>query len=379
MKIAVFTPFFTPEVNGITHFISGLNSSLVGSHSEIKIDIFTFDTLNTKKYFEEISIFRIYRFPCTNILGGTYILPKKYFHSYYKIKKIFRENSYQFVNTYTRFFLSSLVGYLFSKKFGVKIIHIELGSTFVQDGSLFVRLIARFYDNIIGRFIILKSNVVAGCSVKSLEFVKKLGGQNKVVQIIYNGIHTEYWKQSQPKPRNEKYILSFCGRLTRSKGVHDLLNALSRVQNKNWELNIIGKGNYENSLHELAQKLDIYNKIIWHGELNPNQVKDILLKTNIFINPSYTEGLPTSILEAGSMQCICIATDVGGTNEIIDHEINGFLFEPRNISQLINKLDFVMRGISMDNMGLKLSKKINQKFNWKTISNHYYKILIDNL
>ncbi|MDH4129559.1 MAG: glycosyltransferase family 4 protein [Spirochaetota bacterium] len=373
MKIAVFTTYFWPEKNGLVNYIDGLYTHVISNHHDVKVDIFTFDTLKTKIHFETIGSFNVYRFPCVTLMGGTYAIPS--ITSYTKLKKIFKKNTYHIVNTHTRFFLSSFFGYLIAKKYKIKFVHTEHGSSFVKDGSQLVRLLARVYDETLGRLVISQSDVLLGVSKKCLDFANMLSSKNKYKSVIHNGIDTNFWQLDKHKPTNQLIKITFCGRLTKSKGVHNLLTAMIHLESTNWLLDIVGAGNYNEYLVELSSELNINNKITWHGSVDSNYIKNILSNTDIFINPSYSEGLPTSVLEAGAMQCICIATDVGGTNEVIDDGINGFLIPPQNIEQLVDKLNLVMNKVEYKQFGIILSKKIKSTFDWLVISEKFYDIL----
>ena len=71
------------------------------------------------------------------------------------------------------------------------------------------------------------------------------------------------------------------------------------------------------ALKKQAIKLDLLDRMIFVGQLDSDGVRKELTKADIFINPSFTEGLPTVVLEALSMGVPTVATDVGGTKDIV--------------------------------------------------------------
>ncbi len=85
---------------------------------------------------------------------------------------------------------------------------------------------------------------------------------------------------------------------------------------------------------------------------------------DIFINPSYSEGLPTTVLEAGLMKCAVVATDVGGTSEIIENGKEGLLCKPE-VLDITKKLETVIKDEDFrKTIGENLHKKICKQFSW---------------
>jgi glycosyltransferase involved in cell wall biosynthesis len=283
------------------------------------------------------------------------------------------------VNTHTRFFISSLLGLIMAKKQGLPLVHTEHGSTFVKDSSLFTRFVARVYDETLGRLVITSATKLFGVSKSCIEFASRLGGKNGIV--IYNGIDTDFWNTEERLP-NKVTNITFCGRMVKGKGVHDLLKALAQLKSHEWNLQLVGDGNYLLKLKELATELKINDRIVWHGDQDRFYLKSILEKTDIFVNPSYTEGLPTSVLEAGAMRCAVIATNVGGTNEIINNEENGLLIPAHigieNTAFLFTALESILYNPEVQRKyGNAIAESIEKKFSWSVIakifSHHFLK------
>lgn len=128
------------------------------------------------------------------------------------------------------------------------------------------------------------------------------------------------------------------------------------------ELNLAGEGPI---LEKIIAENSNEKNINILGKLSHEEVLKLLGRTTIFINPSaFSEGLPTSILEAGMMKCAVIATPMGGTTEIISNDDIGYIcgFEVDEILEKIEKL------INNKDEIIKLGENINQKvinqFSW---------------
>lgn len=96
---------------------------------------------------------------------------------------------------------------------------------------------------------------------------------------------------------------------------------------------------------------------------------------DIFINPSYSEGLPTTVLEAGLMKCAVVATDVGGTSEIIEDGKEGLLCKPE-VLDITKKLEIVIKDKSLRKMiAENLHKKVCEQFSWEKTAKEILEII----
>lgn len=142
----------------------------------------------------------------------------------------------------------------------------------------------------------------------------------------------ESWGTSFPK--GMYWELISVGRLTNRKGFDILINALPSVIQKfpNTHLTIVGEGTERRTLEDLIDSLHLNESVALVGR--KSDVKEILLKSDIFILPSYTEGLPTVILEAIACGVPVIATRLPGVMELITDKQTGWLVEPGNVEEL---------------------------------------------
>ncbi|MEL0301629.1 MAG: glycosyltransferase, partial [Flavobacteriaceae bacterium] len=66
-----------------------------------------------------------------------------------------------------------------------------------------------------------------------------------------------------------------------------------------------------------------------------------------FVFPSYREGFPNVILQAGAMRVPCIVSDINGCNEIIENEVNGLVVPPKQIQPLVEKMELLYNDSAM--------------------------------
>jgi len=128
-------------------------------------------------------------------------------------------------------------------------------------------------------------------------------------------------------------------------------------------------------LENQTQKLKLESKVIFLGYKKFEDYIKILKISDIFINPSYTEGLPTTVAEAALCRNAIIATNVGGTPEIITNNQSGYLINPKDITTLKNKLEMLINNDSLrKELGNSAYNEVLNKFNWDKSIDKYLDI-----
>ncbi|MBD3280433.1 glycosyltransferase [Candidatus Dojkabacteria bacterium] len=357
MKILFFSAFYYPHVGGQEKFVQKLSESLVqNKHS---VDIITNNT-NQVSSMENLNGVTIYRVKCANLLDGRFPIP--IITDFYRVVSKIRKTKYDLIVTNTRFFPLSLLGNLWARKNKFRVLHIEHGTRHVVTSSNFTNFIGELYDHIVGRYIFSCSHHVAAVSKAAQQFVQHI--KDREIVYLPNCTDTSYFRQvksslrSQFKIRRNNLVVTYVGRLTYAKGVQDLLLALKNEPHIS--MIIVGKGEYEQELQKISKQA------IFVGEKKEDEVREILSITDIFVNPSYSEGLPTSVLEAGSMKIPVIATDVGGTKEILTGRCRDLLIQPQNPKKIRRTVQKLRQAKVREEYGKELQRKIQTQFSWDT-------------
>jgi len=128
--------------------------------------------------------------------------------------------------------------------------------------------------------------------------------------------------------------------LSERKGVDDLI-AASMAAHPDHQLRIIG-GDVENRLAETKKRVagqTNHHRIEFLGALEPAQVATELAAADVFVLPSYAEGLPMAMLEAMAVGVPVVMTTVGAIPEVIVDGQNGFMVEPGDVKALRRHLE----------------------------------------
>lgn len=154
----------------------------------------------------------------------------------------------------------------------------------------------------------------------------------------------------------KKYRLLYLGRTSDDKGIIELLKAISilKVTRKDFELSIVGTGEYILQLKDLANHLHLTDLVIFKGGIYDKlQVKNCYLNSDIFILPTYHEGFPRTLYEAMIFGTPIITTFVGGISTHMKHNFNCIEITPKSVDSIVQALTY-----SMDNYNevVKLAK-----------------------
>lgn len=174
-------------------------------------------------------------------------------------------------------------------------------------------------------------------------FAEELGLQN--VFVVRNIIENPQPMQVQ---KDGKFHILFLGLITEAKGIYDLLDAM-RNHKEEWHNRIVlhvgGNGKVD-QFKQMVTDYQLDDMVVYEGWVSGEKKASLFNLADAYILPSYTEGVPISILESMSYGVPVLSTPVGGIPEVIHSGENGILFQPGDktamadaINQLLNNND----------------------------------------
>lgn len=372
MKILNFCPYYPPHIGGLEKHAIELHEKF--AEKNIKVTVFTPNIPQTENNTIDEENISVIRYPAFELIHN-FPLPKLWGLKFWRMFfSLFKEN-FDVVFSVTMFFHSAMLALVYVKIKRKPWIHIEHSSNYTQSTNPLVAMLARIYTDIFGRIALNFSDLNIAPSQSAARFISKFTKKNP--SVIYRGMpFSEIEKithNAEIKDRLEgKKIILYVGRLISGKGIIDLVRAVPRINYANFIFLIIGDGPEEKGLRDLAKKLGIEKKVEFLGAKSFCEVLGFMKVSDIFVNPSYNEGLPTTVLEAGVCECGIVATDVGGTREIITHNQSGILVRPKNIPELASSIERLLGNeAERKAFGKSAKQAIFERFNWENSINAY--------
>jgi glycosyltransferase involved in cell wall biosynthesis len=192
------------------------------------------------------------------------------------------------------------------------------------------------------------------------------------ISVIHNGIDTSVFVK-RTQENNNKFILT--SHLRESKGIQDLLKALSLLDStisNQMQIDIYGEGPYEGELKKLTNEYSLSSIVNYKG--SSARLNELYADYAFLIQPSYGETFCYSIIESLICNVPVITTlEAGNVLSVIEENINGFLFNAGNYSQLAG----ILKSIVMGNLKIDkdVSMQIEKDFNLEKMVNNHIQLL----
>ncbi len=338
MRVLVFSPYFSPHVGGLEGYVRDLNDELIRLGLVESITVLTPRLPPAGLAFEQRAPgYRVVRHPAFELIPN-FPCPSLWRVAFWRsLRAALRCSQHDVVVSHTRFFLSSAGALAYSRTTGIPLIHIEHGSDYVHLGSPLHSRAARTYDLTLGRLVLRHAQAVVAISQAAADFVRELAGRE--AQVIYRGVDHERYECVEPSAEllaiaAGRPVVTFVGRLIDGKGVADLIEAFARLQGPDALLCIVGDGPKRAELEVLARRRGLGDRYVFLGYQEEAKALALVRASDIVVNPSYTEGLPTSVLEAALLGRAVLASDVGGTPEVVRDRESALLVPAGDIEAL---------------------------------------------
>ena len=185
------------------------------------------------------------------------------------------------------------------------------------------------------RWALLSVDVLVVLSNSWKDWFKQIGIPEDKIVVLHN-ITAYPMDIPSAKVDDEKVHFLFMGEIGQRKGVFDILRAMSKHRDEllgKIELRIGGNRN-EEQLKKMINDNHLEDMIVFEGWVGGEKKLRLLNWADVFILPSFNEGLPISILEAMSYAHPIISSPVGGIPEVVENDVNGSLVTPGNDDEI---------------------------------------------
>lgn len=338
MKIMIVTPYFTPKVGGLEYYALAVAKGLQEKGHEIVV----VTSNHQARREDETSIdgIRVISLPIMIKLSNTPINPFWYF----RLKKIIKNERPAVINTHSPVPFMADMATLAAGNIPVVATY-HAGSMLKGNGGL-VDAILRTYEDHILPGVFKKAKVVAAVLPA---FVERKVHDTRKIQFVPPGVDTDIFT---PNPNVDKSVdVIFVGRIERSsdwKGLDVLIRALTELKRSfpGIRVQIIGDGDAVDDYKELVEKYDLKNNVTFISNLTGVQLVPYYQRALILVLPSKTESesFGTVLAEAMSCEVVAIGSNIGGIPNVIDHGVNGLLFEPGDHLSLYSVIESILEG-----------------------------------
>ena len=173
-------------------------------------------------------------------------------------------------------------------------------------------------------------------------------------------------------------VFVYVGRLVPDKGIVELVEAFVELADYHFDVDLLLVGEQEEKLtplpirtREKMARTDRIHAIGWHLDVRP-----YLAAANVFVLPSYREGLPNSLIEAGAMSLPSIVTDINGCNEVITEGVNGNLVPAKDSRKLREAMELLRENskeirVMGDMARVHVIDSFEQKGFWIQLADYY--------
>jgi glycosyltransferase involved in cell wall biosynthesis len=158
------------------------------------------------------------------------------------------------------------------------------------------------------------------------------------------GVDAEKFPARAANTGNAQFEILCVGRLVPAKGQHILIRALELLvqHGRDVRLRFIGDGPDRASLTELAERAGVSARVFFEGSVNQDRIREFYNHADVFVLPSFAEGVPVVLMEAMSMELPCVTTRITGIPELIRDGIDGLLVAPSDHEELACTIERLM-------------------------------------
>jgi len=372
MKIVQYAPYFIPYTGGQENYIYNLSKHLVKNANQVNILTANYPECKAK---ESIKGILVSRYPCFARPLRNPIVPKL-------LSPDENISDYDIIHTHNEHSFAAMAAARISKKKNIPLIVTCHGQ--LRFGNPLYDSIERLYNKSIGRSVFEKSDVIVALSSSDRDYISSFGIDEDKIIVIPNAIDPSDLERYRLKSDelesfrewynlSDKRVVLFVGQIIQRKGISYLLKSIPQILRKSKEETsfvFVGKGDALKDSLCLAQELEIEGNVIFTGAVSARDLVAFYQISDLFVLPSLSEGLPTSILEAMYFGIPVVSTDIPGVRDHFSEF--ALLVSPRDEDALA---DAVHTLLTDRDLAKSLSRKgkalVASQYTWDRVTREY--------
>lgn len=204
-----------------------------------------------------------------------------------------------------------------------------------------------------------------------------------------NGIDLEYFDKTPEVvekacsyKKEGTFTFCFVGRMVRDKGINELVHSFLRLYQKDERVRLLLVGPFEKELDPVLPEVEEH--ILHHPGIcymgYQNDVRPFLVASDALVFPSYREGFPNVVIQAGAMGLPAIVTDINGCNEIVLPDLNGVIIPSKDEQALYESMKyFASHPVEVERMAVNarplIASRYEQRIVWNALLDEYKSII----
>ena len=204
-----------------------------------------------------------------------------------------------------------------------------------------------------------------------------------------NGIDLEYFDKTPEVvekacsyKKEGTFTFCFVGRMVRDKGINELVHSFLRLYQKDERVRLLLVGPIEKELDPVLPEVEEH--ILHHPGIcymgYQNDVRPFLVASDALVFPSYREGFPNVVIQAGAMGLPAIVTDINGCNEIVLPDLNGVIIPSKDEQALYESMKyFASHPVEVEKMAANarplIASRYEQRIVWNALLDEYKSII----
>jgi len=166
-------------------------------------------------------------------------------------------------------------------------------------------------------------------------------------------------------------LILYVGRMELTKGCHDLIAAFRLLKSHRKQavkLLFIGTGGGLKALRALVERLGLSEDVVFMGHVPHNEVFSYYSVSDLFVLPSYSEGMPKVLLEAMASGCPTVVSDIDAHRSVIEPNVTGYLFRTGDVDNLASVIQSALCDEGREKIISKAKRTVRDNYTWEAVA-----------
>jgi glycosyltransferase involved in cell wall biosynthesis len=216
--------------------------------------------------------------------------------------------------------------------------------------------------------------VIAKCAEEITMMQRVVPGLE--ITLIPNGVDLCAFQPAAPPPESEPLRIICVARLIERKGQHHLIEAIKRLSDAgvDIQLELVGTGDAHAALEAQTRRLGIADRVVFSGYVPRENLPAHYNAADVFVLPSFNEGLSLAALEALASGLPLVLSRTGGTTDLVEEGVNGLTFEWGNVPALTEHLRRLAGDRALVRRMGAQSRRRAKRFGWPAITERFVEL-----